>query len=191
MVANRGDGIRIQQRRDTQRRILVAARQLFAEVGYERATIRAIATAAGTDPGLVMRYYGSKQQLFDEVTDLPVEDITRGAPDQIAEAILASLSAKLTVEPTATLATLRSMLTHPDAADQVRDTAIRQEQELAAAIDDEDATTRAGLVGAITLGTVIARHLLQLNGLRQASPDRIIELLRPYIHDLLTPQRPE
>jgi AcrR family transcriptional regulator len=187
MAANRGDGIRVQQRRDTQRRILAAARQLFAEVGYEKATIRAIAAAAGTDPGLVMRYYGSKQQLFDQVADMPAEDVTRGTPDQIAEAILASLAAKLTTEPTATLAMLRSMLTHPGAADQVRAAVVHQERQLAAAVDGEDAAIRIGLVGAITLGTVIARHLLQLDGLRQAPPDRIVELLRPYIHDLLAP----
>lgn len=179
------EGSRAQRRQDTERRILAAARQLFAEVGYERTTIRAVATAANTDPGLVMRYYGSKKELFDRVAALPVEDIVRGTPDQVVEAFLASLAANLTTEPTATLATLRSMLTHPDAADQVHAAIARQELQLAQAIDGEDAAVRAGLVGAIALGTVVARHLLRLDGLREAPAERIVELLRPHIRALL------
>ncbi|WP_225729369.1 MULTISPECIES: TetR/AcrR family transcriptional regulator [unclassified Nocardia] len=190
MTAKHGDGIRAKQRQDTQRRILAAARQLFAEVGYDRATIRAIAAAAGTDPGLVMRYYGTKRQLFEQVADMPVDDIVRGTPDEVAEAILAALSAKLTTEPTATLASLRSLLTHPEAAEHANTAIAHQEQQLAVTIGGDDAAIRAGLVGAITLGTVIARHMLRLNGLRQAPPDRIIELLRPHIHALLEPGRP-
>ncbi|NUR95130.1 MAG: helix-turn-helix transcriptional regulator, partial [Kribbellaceae bacterium] len=49
---------RAQQRIETQDRILAAARQLFAEAGYDRTTIRAVATAAQVDPGLVMHYFG-------------------------------------------------------------------------------------------------------------------------------------
>ncbi|MEQ4714939.1 helix-turn-helix domain-containing protein [Nonomuraea sp. B19D2] len=41
-----------------------SARALFAEVGFERATIRAIAKRAEVDPALVMQYFGSKQELF-------------------------------------------------------------------------------------------------------------------------------
>ncbi|MDT5208004.1 MAG: hypothetical protein QOF67_419, partial [Mycobacterium sp.] len=44
--------------------ILAAARQRFAESGFERATIRAIAADANIDPSMVMRYFGSKDQLF-------------------------------------------------------------------------------------------------------------------------------
>ena len=51
----------------TQARILDAAAGLFAEAGYERATIRAIAAAAGVDAGLVMHYFGSKVSLFRAV----------------------------------------------------------------------------------------------------------------------------
>ena len=36
---------RAEQRRRSEERILAAARQLFAEVGYDRTTIRAVASA--------------------------------------------------------------------------------------------------------------------------------------------------
>ncbi|WP_279583306.1 helix-turn-helix domain-containing protein [Fodinicola feengrottensis] len=55
---------RADRRRNTQERILAEARGLFAERGYERTTIRAVATAAQVDPALVMQYFGSKEELF-------------------------------------------------------------------------------------------------------------------------------
>ena len=55
---------REERRRRTEAAILDAARQLFAEVGYEKTTIRGVAGRAGVDPALVMQYYGSKDGLF-------------------------------------------------------------------------------------------------------------------------------
>lgn len=51
--------------------ILNAARDLFAEVGYERATIRAIASRAGVDVALVPYYFGNKLGVFREAMNLP------------------------------------------------------------------------------------------------------------------------
>jgi AcrR family transcriptional regulator len=48
----------------TKAAILAAARERFAESGYEAATIRAIAADANIDPSMVMRYFGNKDQLF-------------------------------------------------------------------------------------------------------------------------------
>jgi AcrR family transcriptional regulator len=183
-------GLRSRQREDTQQRILTAARELFAEVGYERATIRAIASAASTDPGLVMRYFGSKQELFSRVASMSSDDNLEGTPEEVTEHLLTSLAAKLTQEPAAALAMLRSMLTHPEAAAEVRAAARYQERRLAAAIAADDAQTRAGIVGAVTLGTLIARHLLQLDGLSTASPAQITGLLRPCLRSLVEGESP-
>ena len=49
--------------------ILAAAREQFAKSGFERATIRAIAADANIDPSMVMRYFGSKDQLFAAAAD--------------------------------------------------------------------------------------------------------------------------
>jgi AcrR family transcriptional regulator len=54
--------------------ILGAARRHFGDVGYERATIRAIATAAHVDPALVLHYFGSKDGLFSAAMDFPRPD---------------------------------------------------------------------------------------------------------------------
>ena len=44
-------------------RIREAALEHFADEGYERATIRAIAQTAGVSPGLLRHHYGSKDAL--------------------------------------------------------------------------------------------------------------------------------
>ena len=46
----------------TRDEILDAARDCFAERGFDRATIRDIAARAGVDPALVLHYFGSKEQ---------------------------------------------------------------------------------------------------------------------------------
>jgi hypothetical protein len=48
----------------------------------------------------------------------------------------------------------------------------------------DDADLRAGLIGALTTGTVIGRHLLRLDGLSDAAPERITALLRAAFHDI-------
>jgi len=44
--------------------LLAAAREVFRELGYERATTREIGERAGVDPALIARYFGSKENLF-------------------------------------------------------------------------------------------------------------------------------
>src|ERR1700761_3851481 len=109
-------GSRADQRRRTEARILDAASQAFLTAGYERTTIRAVAAAAGVDGGLVMHYFGSKQELYRRVIDAaPVPEIT-GTSGAAVEELLVSLASRLENEPAASLALLRSMLTNPEAA---------------------------------------------------------------------------
>jgi AcrR family transcriptional regulator len=49
---------------DTRQRILLAAKQLFAEVGYSLATTRLIAEAAGVNEVTLFRHFGSKKALL-------------------------------------------------------------------------------------------------------------------------------
>src|SRR5213075_1642876 len=53
--------------------ILAAARERFAESGYEAATFRAIAADANIDPSMVMRYFGNKDQLFAAAADFDLQ----------------------------------------------------------------------------------------------------------------------
>jgi AcrR family transcriptional regulator len=188
MSAERATTKRAEQRRQSKARILAAARRVFASSGYDRATIRSIAETAGVNPGLVMHYYGSKQELFNQAASLSGASETE-TPEQLVEFLLESLGVKLEGLPIASTATLRSMLTHPEAAHHVRLAATQQNQQLAAAIDANDADLRAALIGTIILGIVIGRHLLSLDILRDAEPEQIIDLLRPGLELLAHDQR--
>jgi TetR/AcrR family transcriptional regulator, regulator of cefoperazone and chloramphenicol sensitivity len=58
-------------------RIREAALKHFAEDGYERATIRAIAQTAGVSPGLLRHHYGSKDELRKACDDYVFEMLHR------------------------------------------------------------------------------------------------------------------
>jgi AcrR family transcriptional regulator len=177
-------GSRAEQRRRTEARILDAASRVFAAGGYERTTIRAVASAAGVDAGLVMHYFGSKQELFRRVIDAaPVPGVS-GPPGQAAEQILASLADRLASEPVASLTLLRSMLTNPEAASAASAAITRYEAQIAQAIPAGDASLRAAIISAITLGVTVSRHLIKSDELATADPAQVISLLRPCVISL-------
>ena len=176
---------RADQRRRTEARILDAAARLFVADGYERTTIRAIARAAGVDGGLVMHYFGSKQQLFERVTHSSPAPVPAGTPEQICEQILAQLDEGLRREPVHSLAVLRSMLTHPEAAQAARTGAARYQEQLSQALPGDDARLRAEMVTAVLLGVIVSRHLLKAGELADAEPARSSGLLRPGLRSLL------
>ena len=178
---------RAQQRRQTEERILAAARELFAELGYDRTTIRAVAAAAGVDAGLVIHYFASKDLLFAQATEAPADELPGGTADEVAEALLTSLGRRLTGEPTASLAVLRSVLTNNDAADRYRTAGQPQLDQLTEAIPTPDAALRASLLSAIVHGVIAERYLLRLTHLTDATPEQIIDLLRPCFQSLATP----
>ncbi len=181
---------RAEQRRRTEERILSTARRIFAELGYDRTTIRAVAAAAGVDGGLVMHYFGSKDLLFARAAEAPADELPGGA-DGVAEALLTSLSRRLIDEPTGSLAVLRSMLTNADAADRYRAAGEAQLDQITQAIPTPDADLRASLLSAIVHGVVAERYLLRLTHLADASPEQIIDLLRPCFQSLATPPATE
>jgi AcrR family transcriptional regulator len=170
---------RAEQRRRTEARILDAATRNFIADGYERTTIRGVAAAAGVDAGLVMHYFGSKQELFRRVIGTaPVPGVS-AAPEQAIEQILATIADRLANEPVASLTLLRSMLTNPEAASILSAGMTRYEAQIAQAIPAGDASLRAAVIGAIFLGVMVSRHLVKSDELATADPAEIISLLRP------------
>ena len=131
-----------------------------------------------------MHYFGSKQGLFQRVTHArPVPELS-GSAEQVTEQILARLAESLASEPVHSLALLRSMLTHPEAAQALREGAARFQAQISRPIPAEDADVRAALVGAVMLGVIVSRHLLNSDALTAASPQQVIDLLRPCLRSL-------
>jgi len=61
--------------RSPQRRLLNAAKTLFAGRGYENASTSAIARAAGTSESQLMKYFGSKEGLLEAIFDASWKEI--------------------------------------------------------------------------------------------------------------------
>lgn len=61
---------------DTRKRILDVGAQQLWEVGYEQATLRTIAQAAGVKAASIYYHFASKEELFTEVLSLGMERIS-------------------------------------------------------------------------------------------------------------------
>jgi AcrR family transcriptional regulator len=171
----------------TREQIAVAARALFADLGYERTTFRAIAAAAGVDPALVVHFYGSKEDLFRQVMVLPpavtqaLEQLAIGPHETVgrrfAELIIGALEDP--ASRTVVLGRIRCATTHPDAAAFVRETVTRDVQALAAALTDDRPDTRAVLVGSQLVGIAIARYVVLVEPLASMSSSEVIDFVAP------------
>lgn len=182
-------GSRSDRRRRTRATILAAARSLFGEHGFERTTIRAVAARAGVDPALVMQHFGSKEALFDAASDigLGLSDVVDGPLDQLADRAVRHVVGQVDAAPEATLAMLRSMLTHDRAAEAVRCAFTPEEAPapLAKALTGSEPELRAGLVGTVLIGLLVGRYLLRIPPVDSAPVDRVVALLNPALTALI------
>ncbi|GAB2676240.1 TetR/AcrR family transcriptional regulator [Kribbella swartbergensis] len=97
-------------RERSRERILAAALEVFAEKGYEAASISEITARAGVSRGLVSYYFATKEQLAAELLDRWLDGITailtlQGTPDErLAGMIDGALMAAATTLPVQRLA---------------------------------------------------------------------------------------
>lgn len=183
---------RVERRRRSESAILDAARALFAEHGYDRTTIRAVADRAGVDPALVMQNFGSKDRLFAGAArwSVPVEDLVRASREELPHAALQHVldafeDADYRMEAEALL---RSGLTHPAAQVLLRDQVMGEAQEqVAATIGGPDAELRAALLNACTLGLTISRYLLGVPAIADAGTADLERILGPALLAIVNP----
>ncbi len=175
----------------TRQRILLAARKVFAEAGYEKATIRGIAELSGVDKASVIKHFGSKQDLFDEAVQwtVPVDELTTADPAQTAQNFLQGMLNAWAADPDGPMAVLlRTAMTSPDALELLRTQVTEQAvTSVAATIDGPDARLRAALLSAVLMGIASQRYLLQFPDLAAASDDDIVRIMAPVLGGLLSP----
>jgi hypothetical protein len=81
---------------------------------------------------------------------------------------------------------LRSMLTHPEAADAVRCAVVHPEgSPWTRVLAGADADLRSALVGTLVLGLLVARYLLRIPGVAEAPADKLVSLLGPCLRPLV------
>jgi AcrR family transcriptional regulator len=154
------------RRRDagaTRSRLLEAARELFLGRGYSAIGLREVAARAGVDVTLVRRYFGSKQRLFAEATDVSenVEEILGAPDDQVGERLIGRvLSARRDVDAPL-FALLRSSGDPAVVARLNAQLEAGLTRNLAKRITADHPRIRADMVTALLLGIGVQRVLLQ------------------------------
>jgi AcrR family transcriptional regulator len=176
-----------QRSEETRNAILAAARRRFADDGYERATIRAIAADAGIDPSMVMRYYGSKEGLFAAAVDIALhlpalEDLP---PGRRGETLVRHFLALWEGERADVLSVLlRSAVTNEAAAERMRTIFATQVGPLLAG--SADGPTRAALIAGQLLGVALCRYILRLPEMVALDAETLVRSLAPTVERYLT-----
>jgi AcrR family transcriptional regulator len=179
----------------TRNEILEAARATFGEVGYERATIRAIARAAGVDPALVIHYFGSKEDLFIAALELPINpaDAIRavlvegveGAGERMVRFFLSVWDAP--DNQPALMSMLRAALTNDRAFAAFREFAGRAIiGAVAESLPGPEAALRASMIGAHMMGIAVLRYVGRIDPLASATVEDVVSLVGPRIQSYLT-----
>lgn len=151
--------------RRTRETIESAARDLFEQHGYDRTTVRDIAAAAGTDPALVIRYFGSKDGLFGAIAEprLNLPDLTSIEVAAIGEILVGHFLDLWDGKDSGMPVLLRSAASNPAAAEKLTQVFAGQVlPAIAAAGQKETAPMRAGLVATQLIGLAMARYILKL-----------------------------
>ncbi|EFG75354.1 transcriptional regulator, TetR family [Mycobacterium parascrofulaceum ATCC BAA-614] len=172
---------------DTKAAILAAARERFGAVGFQGATIRAIAADAGIDPAMVMRYYGSKDRLFAAAAefDLRFPDLAAIDPAQVGPSMVRHFLERWEGDE-ALVILLRSSATNGEAAQRMQEIFGSQIQPLVAAfVAPQDSGVRAGLIATQILGMALCRFVLRLPPVVEMTRDEIVDWLGPTIQRYL------
>ena len=167
---------------ETKAVILAAAREKFAESGFERATIRAIAADANIDPSMVMRYFGSKDQLFAAAADfdLQIPDLA-GVDRADVGARIVDYFMERWERDEALVVLLRSSTSNADAAQRMRQIFAGQLAPAIAGINPVQPERRAGLVATQMLGLALCRYVLRLPPVLEMSHDEVVSWLGPTV----------
>jgi AcrR family transcriptional regulator len=178
--------------------VLSAAKQRFANEGYEKTTLRAIAKDAHVDPSMVLYLFGSKEELFRESLRLIIDPevlvaALTGEADDDPDIGTRMVRTYLRIwETPDTAATLRAMLqsatSNTDANDAFR--GFMQNYVLTAVSGvlggGEQARLRAMLAASNLVGTAMLRYIIQVPPLATLTPDQVVRLIAPTLTRYLT-----
>ncbi|WP_066900084.1 TetR family transcriptional regulator [Mycolicibacterium houstonense] len=175
--------------------VLAAAKQRFAAEGYEKTTLRAIASDAHVDASMVLYLFGSKADLFRESLRLILDpDVLvaalQGPPENVGERMV-RVYLKIWESPDSA-ASMRTMLqsatSNSDAHVAFR--AFMQEYVLAAVSGvlggGEQARLRAMLAASSLVGTAMLRYVMEVPPMATLDSEQMVRLLAPTITRYLT-----
>ncbi|MFC4055989.1 TetR family transcriptional regulator [Actinomadura syzygii] len=178
---------------ETREKILAAARDLFAEKGYDGTSLRAIARTAGVDPALVHHFYGTKDGVFIEAIRFPVDPAALlGRAASFPKERFGELMVRTFLEVWGDderrrplLGMLRSAMTNEQAAALLREfvtSALFSRAGKATGAPQLPLQAAAGQM----IGLMILRYVVRVEPIASASEDELVELVAPTIQRYLT-----
>lgn len=180
---------------DTRAALLRAAREVFADSGYEGTTVRAIAARAGVDAAMVNHWFGGKEGLFAQaVLKLPIDTqpmvskLLEGDRNQLGERVIRSF---LTTWDTSCggvfPALVRSLAGHREAAARLRDFVIKNILgPVVASLRSDNPQLRANLCASQLIGIGLARYVVKFDPLATADVDTVVAAVAPTLQRYLT-----
>ncbi|MEU4715966.1 TetR family transcriptional regulator [Micromonospora purpureochromogenes] len=185
---------------DTRQAILAAARTTFAERGFDAASIRVIAAAAGVDPALVHHYFGSKEELFRATVEIPLDPaellpvVLAGGVDGVGERLVRTfLGVWDSPAGKAAVALLRSAVNNDWTARLLREFLVTQ--VLRRVLDHLDVPPaelplRGSLVATQMVGLAMMRYVIRLEPVASADPETLVRAIGPTVQRYLTGDLP-
>ncbi|MGA8112343.1 MAG: TetR family transcriptional regulator [Actinocatenispora sp.] len=179
---------------DTREAILDAARRIFAEVGFDGASIRRIAGEAGVDPALVHHYFGAKDQLFTAALEVPINparlvpEVVAGGTKGFGERLVGKFL-RVWDGPAgpATAALLRSALSHEWSSRLFRE--FLTTEILGRALGElhlPDSDLRGSLIASQLIGLAMARYIIRVEPLAGLPAAQVVALVGPTVQRYLT-----
>src|ERR1700744_118098 len=177
-------------------RIIDAARDRFMRDGYERTTVRAIASAAGVDVAMVYYFFGSKEGLFSASAltgpEHPLHQLAAlldEGPDDIGARLVRRFLEHWdeggAFEPL--MAVWRSAAIQPLARKVLHDALAGPVAErLAAECGVADAELRVELVASHLAGLAFARYQLKLEPIASTAIEDMVAWMGPTLQRYLT-----
>jgi AcrR family transcriptional regulator len=172
----------------TKQAILEAARDVFGESGFERATIRAIAARADVDPALVHHHFGSKHSLFVAAHQLPVDPAQMIAGlaavprEELGAQIVRLYLTTFGTPGSPALSLVRAAATNDQAARMLREfIAEALLQHASSLVPYPDARLRVVLLASHLIGVVFARAVVGLPEVADRDIDELVDLLSPTV----------
>lgn len=184
---------------DTRGEIVEVARAEFAARGFEGTSIRGVARAAGVDPALIHHYFGSKEDLFLAVMDVPfdpreiVKLLVESPHDEVGTIVMRTFLGLWERSDTQQRfrGLLGSALTNEAAAELMRTALTRLLFDAVAdKIHEEDGRLRANLAGSQLIGLAMARYVIRLEPLASTPTEEVIAWIAPTLQRYLHGPKP-
>jgi AcrR family transcriptional regulator len=173
--------------------ILDAATKLFAERGYQGASMRTIAAAAAVDPALIRHFFSDKETLFATVVadrTTIFQQLAASLPGDPADIGTRAAHSYLQLweQPQTRpilMAIARSAMTSDRAAQMLRD-ALAESVRAHLGEPDDNQSQLLALAGSQLFGLAIARHIIKVPAITQLALDDLVAQVAPTIQRYLT-----